>query len=158
MASSRNNAQPEQVHLHVQKAATATNTAPKARCRNCTDNGRPGKDSRWICDTCPKQPGLCSKECFREWHSGYEILLAARPLRPESAPEQPEELPVEPLEPQEGVEVIKQLAKELLSADKWARRQERLHTLIIKPPTKKKQDPRLACVECRFHGRKRKDS
>ena len=76
-------------------------------------------------------------------------------MRPESAPEQPDELPVEP---EEGVEVIQQLDEELLSADEWSKRQERLHRLISKPPTKKKQDPRLACVNCRFHGRKRKDS
>ena len=157
MPSSRTTAQPEQVHLHIKKTATASNATPRARCRNCTANGKLGVDSRWICDTCPKQPGLCSKECFRQWHNGFEILLATRPLRPESAPEQPQEPEEEALEPQEGVEVIKQLASELLSAADWARRQERLHTLTIKPPTQKKQDPKLACIECRFHGRKRRD-
>ena len=55
MSSSSTTAQPEELHLHIKKPATATNATPKARCRNCTAHGKPGVDSRWICDTCPKQ-------------------------------------------------------------------------------------------------------
>ena len=79
--------------------------------------------------------------------------MAARPLRTESASEEAQEQQ-QVQEPQESPEVIEQRPNQLLSAADWARRQERLHILTIKPPTKKKNDLKLACIECRVQGRR----
>ena len=153
MATSINTVQ-QGLHLHIEKPATATDDHPKARCRVCTMNGKK-KVSRWVCSACPDMPGLCCQACFKAFHPSFEILLAARPITARSAPELPEtnEEPVEgPSEHQDG-----QAAPELLSADDWNRRVQSQHVLIIKPPTKKKQDPKLKCTECIFQGRGRKD-
>ena len=110
-----------------------------------------------MCDKCPEGPGLCSKPCFKEWHSGFEILLAARPLQSESAPSSPEQdqvqeaLPDE-LQLQDPLEVPEERPNELLSAAEWARRQESRHYLIIKPPTRKSLNPKLKCKECTRRG------
>ena len=153
MATSINTVQ-QGLHLHIEKPATATDDHPKARCRVCTMNGKK-KVSRWVCSGCPNMPGLCCQACFKAFHPSFEILLAARPLTARSAPELPEpnEEPVEgPSQHQDG-----QAAPELLSADDWSQRAQRQHVLIIKPPTAKKQDPKLKCTECIFQGRGRKD-
>ena len=124
MSASSTTVHPEELHLHIKKPATATDRTPQARCRNCTDHGKPGVDTRWICGQCTNRPGLCSRQCFEEWHieMGFEILSAARRVRTESAPAEPLAEPQEAREPQEAPEVIQELASELLSAADWARR------------------------------------
>ena len=142
MASASINVQSEELHLHVKKPATAMDSGPQARCRMCTANGKSKKDTRWICDKCPKTTGLCSRQCFDSWHTnhGFEVLSAARRVTIESAP-------VEPV--QGGPQVIQEHDRELLSAADWAQKQEQMHTLCIKPPTKKRKDPYLQCRECK---------
>ena len=131
------------LHLHIEKPPTANDQHPKARCRMCTMNGKK-VTSRWVCSGCPQQPGLCSQACFKAWHPGHEILLAARPLSAPSAPDRPEENQ----EPGEGTsQQPDEQAPELLSAADWSLRAQRQHILIIKPPTAKKRDPKLKCVE-----------
>ena len=150
MASASINIQPEDLHLHVKKPATATDSGPQARCRMCTANGNPRVDTRWICEQCPKKPGLCSRVCFDIWHTnhGFEVLSAARRVIIESAPAEP----VHAGPQVAGVHqptVIQEHDRELLSAADWAQKQEQMHTLCIKPPTKKRRDPYLACIECK---------
>ena len=83
------NANIEELHLHIKRPATSTNPNPTARCRICRRKGLT-KSSYWICSQCPERPGLCSKRCFQDYHVGYEILLAARPLRTDTAPNDPQ--------------------------------------------------------------------
>ena len=102
----------------------------------CTINGKKKVNSRWVCSGCPQQPGLCSKECFKLYHPGYEILIAARPLNTTSAPDQPQQNQ----EPAQGPsQQPDEEAPVLYSAADWTLRVERLHILIIKPPTLKKK-------------------
>ena len=153
MSAESTTVHPEELHLHINKPATPMDSTPQACCQNCTAHGKRGVDTRWICGQCTNRPGLCSRQCFEEWHieKGFEILSAARRVRTESAPAHPEPQEARVHQPQ----VIHELARELLSAADWVRRQEREHILCIKPPTKKKKDPKLACIECRAQSRGR---
>ena len=143
----------EQLHLHIRKPGTSTDPTPQARCRNCTRKGFT-KLSYWICSQCSQRPGLCSKKCFEEYHGhGFEILLAARPLRTDAAPDEPNQEQVV----HEIPEVIQETDTDKLSAVEWQKIQERQHVLTEKPPTKSKDKPRLACIECKYSGSKRND-
>ena len=162
----------DEIHLHVKKPGTPNDEYPQARCRICSQHGRK-RDTRYVCLQCPKSPGLCSKSCFNTFHElqGFEIISAARRLRSETAPEQP--LSTEG-QPEVGLPVIQEqlLSDErppsqegqaelssageagqprspVLSDEAFQRRLENEHIIAIKPPTKKKKYPKLACVECR---------
>lgn len=39
------------------------------RCRVCTSKDKKRKDTVYYCPGCPGEPGLCSMEHFREWHT-----------------------------------------------------------------------------------------
>ena len=108
----------EQLHLHIKKkTGTLTDPSPQARCRNCTRNGIK-RLSTWICSQCSQRPGLCSKKCFEEWHGiGFEILLAAKPLRTDAAPDEPTQEAVV----HEIPEVIQETDTDSLSAAEWQR-------------------------------------
>ena len=153
----------EELHLHIKRPATSTNPKPTARCRVCKRQGLT-KISYWICSQCPERPGLCSKRCFQDYHVGYEILLAARPLRTDTAPNDPQAdqgvVQEHPGSSHSGDQLGEEGCDgdpEKLSADEWRKIQEREHVLMDKPPTKRKEKPRLACVECKYNNRKRND-
>ena len=157
------NANIEELHLHIKRPATSTNPKPTARCRVCKRKGLT-KTSYWICSQCPERPGLCSKRCFQDYHVGYEILLAARPLRTDTAPNDPQADQRVVQEHPGSSHSGDQLGEdgcggdpEKLSADEWRKIQEREHVLMDKPPTKRKEKPRLACVECKYNNRRRND-
>ena len=157
------NANIEELHLHIKRPATSTNPNPTARCRICRRKGLT-KSSYWICSQCPERPGLCSKRCFQDYHVGYEILLAARPLRTDTAPNDPQADQRVVQEHPGSSHSGDQLGEdgcggdpEKLSADEWRKIQEREHVLMDKPPTKRKEKPRLACVECKYNNRRRND-
>ena len=157
------NANIEELHLHIKRPATSTNPKPTARCRVCKRQGLT-KISYWICSQCPERPGLCSKRCFQDYHVGYEILLAARPLRTDTAPNDPQADQRVVQEHPGSSHSGDQLGEdgcggdpEKLSADEWRKIQEREHVLMDKPPTKRKEKPRLACVECKYNNRRRND-
>ena len=157
------NANIEELHLHIKRPATSTNPKPTARCRVCKRQGLT-KISYWICSQCPERPGLCSKRCFQDYHVGYEILLAARPLRTDTAPNDPQADQRVVQEHPGSSHSGDQLGEDgcggdpdKLSADEWRKIQEREHVLMDKPPTKRKEKPRLACVECKYNNRRRND-
>ena len=157
------NANIEELHLPIKRPATSTNPKPTARCRVCKRQGLT-KISYWICSQCPERPGLCSKRCFQDYHVGYEILLAARPLRTDTAPNDPEAdqrvVQEHPGSSHSGDQLGEEGCDgdpEKLSADEWRKIQEREHVLMDKPPTKRKEKPRLACVECKYNNRRRND-
>ena len=47
------NANIEQLNLHIKRPATSTDPIPTARCRICTRKGLK-KSSYWICSQCPQ--------------------------------------------------------------------------------------------------------
>ena len=115
----------DSLHLHIRKPATSTNPKPQARCQNCRRKGFQ-RLSYWICSQCHKQPGLCSRTCFEEYHRpGYEILLAARPLTTDPAPQEPSQEQFVPEIP----EIIQVTDTNKLSAVEWQNLQERQHEL-----------------------------
>ena len=138
----------DEIHLHVKKPGTPNDDNPQARCRICSQQGRK-RDTRYVCLQCPKSPGLCSKSCFNTFHElqGFEIISAARRIKSETAPEQP-------LSTEGPAEVDQPPSREgqvqLLSA-------ENEHIITMKPPTKKKKYPKLACVECKHKTGARKE-
>ena len=140
-----------ELHLHVKKSGKPSNPYPTSRCRNCTRQGKPGVTTRYVCDSCPQTPGLCSKACFTSFHQGFETMLAARKIHTETAPETPPE--PEPAsdavsQPSTVIEAVS--SRELPGVDACRRRLEDMHTLIYKPATEKKPKPTLACAECRY--------
>ena len=142
-----------ELHLHVKKSGKPSNPYPTSRCRNCTRQGKPGVTTRYVCDSCPQTPGLCSKACFISFHQGFETLLAARKIHTETAPENPPEPEPEPAaeavsQPSTVIEAVS--SRELPGVDACRRRLEDMHTLIYKPATDKKPKPTLACAECRY--------
>ena len=157
-----------ELHELIKKPETLKDRYPYARCRNCTFNGRPGVDTRWICKQCPSCPGLCSRMCFEQFHAqhGFYVFIAAKrstfetpPTHPRSEaspshPSQPEQVsarestPTQPL----AQESPEQSSRELLPASTWQKRQEAEHYLINKPPTQRKKAPTIKCAECyRLH-------
>ena len=56
------------VHLRTDKPPTASVQRPYVRCGQCNVEGRGRKDTRTICATCLRKPGLCSDRCFINWH------------------------------------------------------------------------------------------
>ena len=45
------------------------NCKKQKRCRICTKVHKKRKDTTYYCPGCPDEPGLCSLDHFREWHS-----------------------------------------------------------------------------------------
>ena len=121
MASASINVQPEELHLHVKKPATAMDSGPQARCRMCTANGKPRVDTRWICEQCPKSPGLCSRECFDTWHTnhGFEVLSASRRVTIQSGSAKPVHAGQQVARIHQPT-VIQEHDREMLSAADWA--------------------------------------
>ena len=159
MASASTTVHHEEIHLHIKKPGTPKDKYPQARCRNCTEQGRTGVDTRWIYGQCPQCPGLCSKACFDSYHRRqcFEILSAARRLQSDSAPEQPRSPEGQAHQSAVIEDVPPVIEEQLLSAEDWQRRLECEHTLATKPPTKRKKAPKLACLECRYKNGTRVD-
>ena len=91
--------------------------------------------------------------CFEEWHEiDFEILLAARPLRTDAAPDEPTQEAVV----HEIPEVIQETDTDKLSAVEWQKIQERQHVLIDKPPTKCRINPGLLVSNANILGERGK--
>ena len=61
------------VHQRVKKPPTAKKMHPQAKCVQCTRSGKPRKDTRFICNLCPNQRGMCSTECFEIFHRSLRL-------------------------------------------------------------------------------------
>ena len=91
MASANIQDHDDELHVLIKKPETLKDKYPYARCRNCSFNGRPGVDTRWICQQCPEHPGICSKTCFEQYHAqrGYHVFIAAKQVIHDSPPTHP---------------------------------------------------------------------
>ena len=79
------------VHMRVKKPPTAKKNHPQAKCVQCTRSGK-RKDTRFICNLCPNQRGMCSTECFEIFHlslrqPGLQFAQAAPPRDVQVAPQ-----------------------------------------------------------------------
>ena len=152
MASANTTVLREELHLHIKKPSSTSDRYSTACCRYCTKQGIHGVNTRWICDTCPQKPGLCSRTCFDSFHrnQGFEILSAARKVNIQGAPDQPQESLVYQSPVLHEVSTIEDPA---FAA--WRQRVESIHTLCKKPETEKKKNPTIECCECRYKDDKR---
>ena len=105
-----------------------TDNATPVRCANCTRRRQAQRRTKKVCRQCPRSPGLCSAECFNEFHMalGFELLPAAI-KRPGST------------------------TKSDRSKDKT------LHYVVHKQPTECNEKPRGKCNLC-SKNHKRKDT
>ena len=79
------------VHLRVKNPPTAKKLHPQAKCVQCRRSGKRRKDTTYICNLCPRQPGLCSTGCFEIFHTsiiqpGPQLDQAAPPRVAQAAP------------------------------------------------------------------------
>ena len=116
------------VHIRTDKPPTASVQRPKVRCGQCSVEGRARKDTRTICATCPRKPGLCSDGCFINWHRAQIRLV---PAFFETG-----QLPGQDREGEEGVEQQPEHVPDLRAE------------LISVPPTAAKKYAQKRCGNC----------
>ena len=82
------------LHLLSQKPPTLCNPRPYVACRQCRAEGRASKTTRNICAICPGNPGLCSTQCFINYHQALGLVPAFVQTEPVQATiHQPVEVP-----------------------------------------------------------------
>ena len=99
--------------------------ATKVRCRNCTQ--RRGVQTRCfqVCRQCEITPGLCSDECFNQYHMalGFQMIAAA-------------------------------VKKPGGNTQYDISRDPSVHYVVNKPPTERNPKPRGKCFLCKLDGKK----
>ena len=55
-------------HFPQKVAPTGAKALPQKRCKVCCRKGV-RRESRYTCDSCPSQPGLCVEPCFKTYHT-----------------------------------------------------------------------------------------
>ena len=91
---------PPTMHQRIKKPPTDKKSRPQVRCWQCTHATGKRKETSWICEGCPEQPGLCSPECFTAYHHRMQ-----RDTVPTPAPipaQVPAPVPVEMVSPVSG--------------------------------------------------------
>ena len=63
------------IHMWEELSINSKRFSTGVRCKNCLREHM-RKECRWVCNTCPNRPGLCSQSCFDRWHSsdGFEAV------------------------------------------------------------------------------------
>ena len=64
----------------IRKPPTAKKQKPQAKCRQCYFRDKKRKDTVYICGECPDRPGLCSHNCFNEYHTRLDINVVVTPV------------------------------------------------------------------------------
>ena len=146
------------LHISILKPATLTDSTPQARCQQCTADKAKRKDTRFVCNSCTGQPGLCSDRCFQKWHGdrGMVRVSAAKRIAPRSRPAIPQAQPVNPdqSQPQQPIDEPEIPCSPGQNQPPQPRTSG--HVLVKIPQTGRKTYRQLKCAEC-LHRGERKD-
>ena len=146
------------LHISILKPATLTDSTPQARCQQCTADKAKRKDTRFVCNSCTGQPGLCSDRCFQKWHGdrGMVRVSAAKRIAPRSRPAIPQAQPVNPdqSQPQQPIDEPEIPCSSGQNQPPQPRTSG--HVLVKIPQIGKKTYRQLKCAEC-LHRGERKD-
>ena len=73
------------LHILSTKPPTPANRWPTVACRQCRAERQVRKLTRTICAICPVKPGLCSQQCFINYHRALGLVPAFVPTEPVQA-------------------------------------------------------------------------
>lgn len=59
-------------HFPAEIPVTGKTKKPPKKCRVCYKNGI-RRDTKFHCETCPTNPGLCIKNCFKIYHTSLDF-------------------------------------------------------------------------------------
>ena len=150
--------------LHLLDFVPPTKCKPNAqlRCRQCSFEHRPRKDTRYMCSSC--KFGMCGRECFENFHTrkGFHIIPAARRQRlqiPETPQKRSSSTRDESAPGPSGT--FRHMVLESSTSDDVDSPSSvgsKTHKHVKKPSTPKKKHAQKGCRQCLISGRGRKDT